>query len=198
MMPRVIGGGRLGKNVHRDAEGAQQDNGDIQPQLLILPHRLPVFSQQEIITRKIHAEKSHKYGGHRLQIGGISGHTVCLDAEASGSGCAKRGAQRVKKRHFPCRQEQYIERRQSNIDEIQNFGRLPHLRYNFADAGTRRFRPHQMQSEALVLATQRDNRQHEDQDPHSSDPVGEASPEEAASGHSLNIIQNRSARRGKA
>ena len=176
-----------GEDIQSDQYGGNRKYTEIHEYLFAVECLLHPFRQQKIIKCKVHSEQQHKDGHHHLDIRAVSGHAVRPDAKAARSCRSKYRAERIKQRHFPKKQKDHFQHGHRQIDPIQEKSRFLHSGNQFAHAGARALSPHQVHG---LPAGKGHNLKDEYQNPHSSQPVGEAAPEHHAAREGFHIHQD--------
>ena len=195
VVERVKRRGEHPQNVKGNNQRAPGDDGKIRPHLGIPPCHGIFFHQQEKVNVEVHAEQRHEHGDHALKVVAvIVAHGAVLDAEAAGAGGAEGGTQAVKQGHSPKEQQHHLHRRHDDVNAVKNGGGFAHIGHHLAHGGTGAFRPEQV----VGLAAHIHQRQHEHQNAHAPQPVGEAAPEEHPVVQRLHIGQDAGAGGGKA
>ena len=157
--------------------------------------QLEALPDQIIVKLEIHSAGDHEKCRNVLQDRSILRVAGILDAEAAGSDGTERVADCLKEGHPADREEQALHDRDCKVDRIEDGCGVADLRDEFSDDRTRALRLHKVECGA---AEERHNGQHEYEDSHAADPVGEASPEEGAVIQRLDFRQDRSSRRREA
>ena len=182
------------QNADENHRCRAQDDGQIGAHLFHGKGILHVFQQDEIIGVEIDAEKDHKDGDDPLTIHRITGNTVVLDAKTAGARRAKAEGHGVKQRHAACQKQNDLDHRHHHINNIQDSGGVAQTGHQLAHGGAGALCPHEVHVAAAVHGH---HRQHEHQNAHAADPMGEGSPEQADMAERLHIGQDGSAGGGE-
>ena len=193
LLQRVI----ASPDIDGDHGRAGHGDADIKPQFLVKEHTLDFTQQQQIEAGKVHAEKEHEHRRHILQIGAVAGHTVVLDAEASGARRAIGGTEGLEQRHVTGHQENHVQHGQKNINQVEDLRRLFHLRHQLAHLRAGALRPQQVHGIPLLPLSSPGDGQQKHQHTHASQPVAETPPAENSHGQALHIRHHGSSRCGK-
>ena len=172
------------ENIDKDHRCSTQNDQQISTDLFHGESILEVLEQNEIIGVEVNAEQHHKDGNDPLAIGRIAGDAVILYAKAAGARRAEAMGHCFKGRHTAQQQQQDLDQRQSDINDIQDAGGIAQTRYQLAHRGAGALGPHQVD---VAAAVQRHHRQHKHQNTHTADPVGEAAPEQGYMAQGLHI-----------
>ena len=182
-------------NIDGDRDDRERDDAKISLDLGHLGHFTEFSSQNEEIRVEVDAEHDDEDRDDDLQQSRIARAAVVSDTETAGTCAAERNAKRVEHGHAADQQTYDLCDGDPEIDGIQYFGSVLHAGHEFADRGARAFRTHQVH---VVAARHGKHGQDEDDDAHTADPVGKASPEEARVAQGFNVSENTGSRRRKA
>ena len=144
----------------------------------------PAQKKHEVDT-EIHPKQGHEHGTNALQVGRIPRYRVIFDPKAAGTRSAEGGTEAVKKGHPPHQKKQHAQDGKGDIDEVEDGRGLPQLGHQLTHTGTGAFRPKEV--DAVSPLPHGHHRQQKHQDPHSSQPMGKAAPEQQAPAHPLHI-----------
>ena len=166
--------------VFIDIESDQQccsDNDKYKgTQFFISPHVLEIPHDHQIEQVKVHRKQQHENRDDIFKISAVIGCDTCIFiGKTTCPCCGDTMDDTVKKRHSPCKKQDDLQKCQYNINDIQYFCRRFYSGYQFGNQGPGSFGSHQMHGSVI---TQRHDRQHEYQNPHTTDPVGKTSPEQ--------------------
>ena len=182
-------------DVDRDRDDRECDDAKISLQLTHLQHFTEFSPDDEEVRVKVDAEHDDEHRDDALHQRGVAGAAVIANAESACSGTAEGDAESVKQGHSRDQQEDDLRHGDAEVDGVQYFGGVFHARDEFADRRARALRPHQVH---VVAAGHGKDRQDEDDDAHSADPVREAAPEQARVAEGLDIRQDTGSGRRKA
>ncbi len=172
-----------------------QNHQKVSPHFLHAKSCLPFFKQKKKIHIEIHAKQKHKNRRYPLNVRGIPGHTVILNAKAPRTRRTESRSHRIKYRHAAQKQQHDLHHGQKQIDLIKDCRRMLHLRYQLAHGRPRTLRPHQVH---VRSPGHLDHCQQKHQHAHAAQPMGKAPPEQHTIGQTFHLGQHTGARRGKA
>ncbi len=165
-------------------------------QLLAAERVAPAAHQHAVEQREVDAEQHHEERDDRVNYGAVKrADAAAVVAEAARARRAHGMDGRVIGRHPRDDERRQLDHGQRAVNQVEDLGRIAHLGYDLAQAGTGAFRPHQVRGASRHL---RQQRQGEHQHAHAADPVGEAAPEHHAAGQPVKVAHQRGARGGKA
>ena len=178
-----------------DHNDRYQDDAEIPADFFNRKCFLEFFLKDQIVGAEVNTKEDHGDGHYYLQVYGIAGHTVVFDPESSGSGRTKGNGQSIKKRHASNQQEDDLYNGHSQIYQVQGFGCGTDSRGQFIYRRSRALCFHQVHMR--TASCDMEDRKQENQDTHTPDPVGEASPEKHTSWKRFNIFYNAGSCGGK-
>ena len=180
-----------GIEVYRDRHDREEDDADKAVQLLIFERGTGSAGEDAVINIEVHAEEQLEHRGDDLDIQAVElAEARVARREAAGAGRGKGMAERFIYAHPAAGQQHELQKRHSNVDEVEYLRRLAHTRDELADRGARELRAHDVHR---VLPAHRHYRKHEHQHAHAAYPLGQEPPQHAAAAERLNVGQHRSA-----
>ncbi len=141
--------------------------------------------KQQIVAAEIDPVEQHEHGTDILKEGAVAGQAVASDAKTAGAGGAKGGTQRVEPGHSPEEQTQQVDRRQTQVDQIQNGSGFPHPGHQLGHIGAGAFSPQQVHGKTAPSASGGSHGQQKNQHAHAPHPVGKAAPVQQPPGQAL-------------
>ena len=178
-------------DIDRDRDDSEGNDPQIPADLTDAESFLFILPQEkDKVCIKVDAEQDHENRDDGLLKNRIAGNTVAENAETSGAGGAEAQAETVKKRHARDEEQYDLCDGHTEVDHIEDHGGVADLGNKLSHDRARALRPHHMHLTAHSPLTHGHYGEDKDDDAHTADPVGKASPEEAGMAERFNICQD--------